>query len=298
MTLFKGTGVAMVTPFTPDGSVDLAALKRLTLHLIKGGVEFLVVLGTTGESATLNASEKDMVIRTVMESAGGRLPIVLGCGGNNTAEVCQQIAEMEEKYAPAGFLSVSPYYNKPVQAGIVEHFKAVCASTTLPVILYNVPGRTSSNMLPSTILSIADACPNAVAVKEASGSVEQGMEILRGLRLRGRTDFLVLSGDDHLAVPEISVGYSGVITVAANAVPLQYSEMIRLALAGDFKDASDIQYSLLNLMMRHFDEGNPAGIKASLDHLGICGTAVRLPLMPASDKLKQTLAAELDALPR
>jgi 4-hydroxy-tetrahydrodipicolinate synthase len=297
MTSFQGTGVALVTPFTPTSAVDVPALKRLTQHLVQGGVEFLVVLGTTGESATLEKAEKDLVISTVIEANAGRLPIVLGCGGNNTAEVCREIADLTARYAPAGFLSVSPYYNKPVQTGIVEHFKQVCGSTHLPVILYNVPGRTSSNMLPQTVLAIADACPNAVAVKEASGSIEQGMAILLGLRQRGRTNFAVLSGDDHLAVPEIAMGYRGVITVAANAVPKQYSDMIRAALAGDFAKANDLQYRLLTLMMAHFDEGNPAGIKASLEHLGICGRATRLPLMPASDGLKAKLAAELHQLP-
>lgn len=288
MTSFKGTGVAMVTPFLPDFSLDIEGLRRLTRHIVDGGVDYLVILGTTGEPATLSPTEKEQVIETVMAECGGAIPCVIGCGGNNTAEIIHQMAEWERKYQPAGFLSVSPYYNKPSQEGVFQHFQAVCNATTSPVILYNVPGRTASNVLAGTILRIAAACPNAVAVKEASGNLEQGMEIMLG-----KSDsFQVVSGDDVLTLGMMAIGYEGLISVIANAFPGITSEMVNAGLAGDFEQSKAKHYQLFRMMQLIFKEGNPAGIKAALKDLGICGDTVRLPLVGASPALSAEIAAE------
>lgn len=288
MTNFAGTGVAMVTPFNTDFSVDYTGLKKLTQHLINGQVDYLVILGTTGEPATLTAEERDQVISTVMAEATGKIPCVIGCGGNNTAEVCQQMKEWDAKFNPAGFLSVSPYYNKPSQEGIYQHYMAVCKSTPKPVILYNVPGRTSSNVLPSTILRIAENAPNAVAVKEASGNLEQGMEIFN----RKSSGFQVISGDDILTIGMMAAGYEGLISVIANAYPNETRSMVSAGLGEHFNESRNFHFLLFNMMQLIFREGNPAGVKALLAELGICGPTVRLPLVSASESLVSAIAAE------
>lgn len=279
----------MVTPFNQDGSVDFAGLKKLTRHIVDGGVNYLVILGTTGEPATLSAEEKEQVIQTILAECAGAVPCVIGCGGNNTAEVIHQMQEWDAKYKPAAFLSVSPYYNKPSQEGIYQHFKAVCSATSRPVILYNVPGRTSSNVLPSTILRIAEACTNAIAVKEASGNLEQGMELMDNKS----AGFQVISGDDVLTLGMIAAGYEGLISVVANAFPRETADMVNAGLSGDFGTAKEKHYQLFRMMQLIFKEGNPAGIKAALSHLGICGPYVRLPLVAASEVLSTQINLEV-----
>jgi 4-hydroxy-tetrahydrodipicolinate synthase len=287
-----GTGVAMVTPFNPNGSVDVDGLTRLTHHLIAGRVDYLVVLGSTGEAATQNEADQDLVIRTVQAANAGRLPIVLGVGGNDTLAVAAKTHDWSSRYQPAAFLSVSPMYNKPSQEGIYQHFKAIAQSTTLPIILYNVPGRTGSNMLPATTLRLARDFDNIVAIKEASGNVEQCMEIAHG----APEGFLPISGDDLLALPLIACGYQGLISVAGNALPRHTSDAVRLALAGNYAEARDVHYQLLALTQLLFVEGNPAGIKIALDLLAICGPTVRLPLMEGSARLRAQLFEALEGL--
>ena len=292
MSKFTGTGVAVVTPFDQDGSPDYQALKGIVSHLIDGQVEYLVALGTTGESVTLTEGETEKVLETFFETAGGKCPIVIGAGGNNTAKVIKSISDYQKQFSPSGILSVSPYYNKPTQEGIFQHFSAIASSTDLPIILYNVPGRTASNMEAATTLRLAHAHANIVAIKEASGNLEQGMNIIAG-KPEG---FQVLSGDDLLGVAQIAVGYEGVISVAGNAFPQLFSEMIRAALRGDLPKANEIQFSLLKIMQLLFAEGNPAGVKASMELLGLCHRRVRLPLVQASEHLVASLKKELTLL--
>lgn len=281
----QGTGVAVVTPFSNKGEVDISALRRIVDHLIQGGVDYLVALGTTGEPATLTKQEKQLVLETIIDQNAGRLPLILGAGGNNTREVLGNIVQESKRKDIAGFLSVSPYYNKPTQEGLFQHYKAIASCTDLPVILYNVPGRTATNMSAETTLQLAHSCQNIVAIKEASGDLTQCMNILRHCP----RDFRLISGDDHLSLPLISIGASGVISVAANGFPAVFSNMIRLALAGDFSQARAIHYQLLELMRLNFAEGNPAGVKALLEHQGIAEKEVRLPLVNVSDELSQQL---------
>lgn len=289
MNPIRGTGVALVTPFTPSGAVDIQALQALVHHVIEGQVDFLVILGTTGEAATLSEAEKTLVMDTIIETNNGQVPNVIGCGGNNTAKVCQEIAELTARYAPTAFLSVSPYYNKPSQAGLLEHFKAVANSTDRDIILYNVPGRTAMNMKASTSLKLARKISNISSIKEASGDIEQCMDLVMG-----RPDgFRVLSGDDTLTLAQLGTGFDGVISVAANAIPLQFTNMVNAALSGNFELARVYQYQILKLMRLFFAEGNPAGIKVGLETAGICGRDVRLPLVKASDKLIDAIQAEM-----
>ena len=288
---FQGTGLALVTPFAADGSLDRAALVRLVNHSIDGGVDFLVVLGTTGETATLATDEKKQVLETVAETTNGRIPLVVGVGGNNTAAVCAQL----EAGLPSGYtgvLSVSPYYNKPTQEGIYQHYTAVCGSTDAPVILYNVPGRTGSNVLANTVLRVAQDCPNAVAMKEASGNLEQAMAIIQS----APAGFDVLSGDDNLTLPLLACGAKGVISVSGQAYPRLFSGMVRDARAGRLEDAQRAHYELFTFTQLLFAEGNPGGIKAALAHLGLCENFLRLPLVPVSAELNgqlRTLVAQL-----
>ena len=288
---FQGTGLALVTPFAADGSLDRAALVRLVNHSIDGGVDFLVVLGTTGETATLATDEKKQVLETVAETTNGRIPLVVGVGGNNTAAVCAQL----EAGLPSGYtgvLSVSPYYNKPTQEGIYQHYTAVCGSTDAPVILYNVPGRTGSNVLANTVLRVAQDCPNAVAMKEASGNLEQAMAIIQS----APAGFDVLSGDDNLTLPLLACGAKGVISVSGQAYPRLFSGMVRDARAGRLEDAQRAHYELFTFTQLLFAEGNPGGIKAALAHLGMCENFLRLPLVPVSAELNgqlRTLVAQL-----
>ncbi|MCB9232249.1 MAG: 4-hydroxy-tetrahydrodipicolinate synthase [Bacteroidia bacterium] len=290
MKKFHGTGVALVTPFNADGSVDFAGLRALVRHVSQPkGVDYLVILGTTGEPATMTGEEQARVIETILDENGGKLGTVLGCGGNNTAKIAAQIAEYTQKYEVDAFLSVAPYYNKPSQEGMYQHFVAVCKATDKPVILYNVPGRTSSNLLPATVLRIAAACPNASSIKEASGSLPQGMDLI----LNRQPGFSVLSGEDLLMLPMLGAGFDGVISVIANSHPVLFAEMVRAGLRNDFDLARKNHYQLHNLINLIFEEGNPAGVKAALAHLGICGPTVRLPLVQASQGLSDRIKKEL-----
>ena len=276
---FKGTGVALVTPFTRELEVDYDALTRLVELQIAGGTDFLVVQGTTGETPVLSEVEKKKILAHVIEVNAGRLPVVLGLAGNNTAQVVEDFSNQDFSGLD-GILSASPYYNKPSQHGIIAHFEAIAAVTDLPIILYNVPGRTSSNMLPSTVLKLAEL-PNVVAVKEASGNIEQVMEIVQ----HAPEGFSVLSGEDALTVPMMAVGVKGVISVVANAYPKTFSEMIRAAGSGDFSTAKALHYQLLESTHAFFAEGNPAGVKAALEMRGICENTLRLPLTAVSSEL-------------
>ncbi|MEM6262275.1 MAG: 4-hydroxy-tetrahydrodipicolinate synthase [Bacteroidota bacterium] len=284
-----GTGVAVVTPFDEQQQVDLPALRRIIRHLIAGKVEYLVALGTTGESVTLSPTESDLVVQTFMEEAAGKVPVVVGVGGNNTASLCEKVAHFTRKFAPAAILSVSPYYNKPTQEGLYQHYKAVAGATHLPVILYNVPGRTSMNLQADTTLRLANDVANIVAIKEASGNFEQCMKLIEN-RPPG---FLVISGDDFLTLPLVALGFDGVISVIANAFPGDFSEMVRLGRLDRTDDARQIHYQLLPLMHLAFEEGNPAGIKAIMEAQGLCNRRVRLPLIEASEELKANIMKEI-----
>jgi 4-hydroxy-tetrahydrodipicolinate synthase len=282
---FKGTGVAVVTPFRADGSIDFNALKRIINFQIDNGVNFLVVLGTTGEPATLNKDENQAVIDFIIEENDKRVPLVVGCGGNNTAELINYIHKLEKKQGIDALLSVAPYYNKPNQTGIFEHFKALSNSTKLPIILYNVPGRTASNISAETTLKLANSFDNIIGIKEASGNFTQMMQIVKNRP----NNFLVLSGDDGTALPLISLGFDGVISVVANAYPKEFSTMIDLSLQGKFEDARDIHYSLIDIINTMFEEGNPAGVKAYMNYLKLIDNTLRLPLVPVSKELNSRI---------
>lgn len=282
---FKGTGVALVTPFHKDGSIDFKSLGKLVEHLIKGKVEYLVVLGTTGESVTLNRDEKAAVISYVAEVNDKRLPVVVGIGGNNTQEILNNLRSYDLSGADA-VLSVSPYYNKPNQRGLYQHFKMIADVSPLPVILYNVPGRTSSNMTADTTLKLATDFKNIIAVKEASGNIEQIMKIVKNRP----KDFLVISGDDMLALPVVACGGDGVISVVGNAFPKDFSEMTRQALLGNMKEAQRLHYGLAEIIEQLFADGNPGGIKAVLEMLKICQANLRLPLYRINKKTHKRLS--------
>jgi 4-hydroxy-tetrahydrodipicolinate synthase len=281
----------MVTPFDASGAIDFDALTKLTEHLIKGGVNYLVVMGTTGESVTLSRKEKYQVLDCILASNKNRVPVVLGVGGNNTSEVCSQLEKLNTEGLTA-ILSVSPAYNKPTQNGIYVHFEAVSKASPLPLILYNVPGRTASNIEADTTLRLAEDFENIVAIKEASGSLEQCMQIIKN-RPNG---FLVISGDDNFSLPLIASGGDGVISVVANALPEEYSKLIRASLGGDFETARKIQYQLIDIVDLLFAEGNPAGVKCALRELKICEENVRLPLVQVSDKLRKDLVGQLRSI--
>ena len=282
MNQFKGAGVALVTPFLADMSIDYPALRKLVREQIAGGTNFLVVQGTTGESPTLTGDEKQKVLETVQEENNGVLPIVYGVGGNNTLAVAEAFSKI-----PAGvdgILSVAPYYNKPIQRGFVAHYKAIAQATDLPIIMYNVPGRTGSNMLAETTLELAEV-KNIVAMKEASGNMEQIMEVIRCKP----ADFLVLSGDDALTMPLIAAGADGVISVVANSFPKQFSQMVAASLNGDLATARKLHYDLLPITKLFFTEGNPGGVKIALEELGWMAPYMRLPLVQVSDSLKSAI---------
>ena len=275
-----GTGVALVTPFKEDFSIDTEALKKIVNFSIDGGIEYLVVMGTTAENATLSLDEKELVIRTVIEAHNGSLPLVLGVGGNNTMEVVEEL-KTRDLSAFAAILSVSPYYNKPTQEGIYQHFKAIAEAAPIPIILYNVPGRTASNMLPTTVIRLAHDFKNIVAIKEAAGDLVQAMQLLKNKP----KDFLVISGDDMIALPMVLAGGSGVISVIGQAFPKEFSEMIRLGLNRKVDEAFKSQYLLADCIDMIFEQGNPAGIKQVLLSLRISGNTVRLPLLKVDDSL-------------
>lgn len=279
-----GTGVAIVTPFKKNGSIDFVALKKLVNHLIAGKVEYLVVMGTTGESVTLSKEEKQAVIDCVVKENKKRLPLVLGVGGNNTSEIIKLIEKVDAKSFSA-ILSVSPYYNKPSQEGIYQHYKAISKASKLPIILYNVPGRTSSNITWETTIRLANDFKNIIAVKEASGSIDQCMKIISNRP----KNFLVISGDDNLTLPIIASGGDGVISVVANAFPFDFSEMVRAALEDDMNTARKLHYKLMDFTDLLFADGNPGGIKYALSLMKISEPYVRLPLVEPNDKVKQKL---------
>lgn len=281
-----GTGVALVTPFNEDLSIDTVALKRIVNFCIDGGVDYLVVLGTTGESVTLNKAEKMLVMDTVVSANTGRLPLVLGIGGNSTYRIVDEIKSFESEHF-AAILSVSPYYNKPTQEGIYQHFKAISEVTNRPIILYNVPGRTGSNMLPETSLRLAHDFENIIGIKEAVGDIVQIQHLLQNKP----EDFMVISGDDTTALPTVLAGGSGVISVLGQGVPVEFSKMTRLALEGNVDEAYQLQYKLQDGMDLIFREGNPAGIKGIFELLGLSNAVVRLPLVEASANLKKELSS-------
>ena len=280
----KGTGVALVTPFTKNDKVDFNALGKLIDYCISGGVEYLVSLGTTGESVTLTKDEKKLVMETVIKANGNKLPLVLGIGGNNTQEVIDTIHKTDLKPFEA-ILSVAPYYNKPNQEGYYQHYKAVSKSTKKDIILYNVPGRTGSNVTWETQVRIAKDFKNIVATKEASGNIEQIMKIIKNKP----KDFMVISGDDNLTLPVIAAGGVGVISVVANAFPKDYSEMVRLSLKHKFTEAQKLHYGLVDITDQLFADGNPGGIKYALSLLKICSPNVRMPLCEPNEKVKRKL---------
>lgn len=281
---YTGTGVAIVTPFRNDGSIDFKSLGKLLEHIIKGGVNYVVVLGTTGESVTLTKDEKKAVVNFVTDTVAGRVPVVMGIGGNNTQELLDTINHQDFNCIDA-ILSVSPYYNKPSQQGLYLHFKAIASASPVPVIIYNVPGRTGSNISAETTVKLAVEFPNIIATKEASGNLGQIMQIINNKP----KNFLVISGDDALALPIIAVGGAGVISVAANAYPKEISEMTGFAIKNEMTKAKALHYKLLEITNSLFEEGNPAGIKALLEIMKISPSNLRLPLAPVSEKLYKKL---------
>ncbi len=275
---FKGAGVAIITPFKNDFSIDFDSLEKIIEHLIQGNVDFIVVLGSTGETATINKKDQLDIVDFTSQTINHRVPLVVGCTSNCTADAVENVKMFSSKDID-GILSAAPYYNKPRQEGIYQHFKAIAEATELPIILYNVPGRTASNILPQTCLKLANDFENIVAIKEASGNFDQVMNILNNKP----EDFVVLSGEDALNVPLMSVGVEGSISVVGNCMPSEYSKMIHSATNGDFSTAKKIHYSLLEFTGLIFDEGNPSGIKAALNAIGLCQNTLRAPLHPVSD---------------
>jgi len=289
--LLQGTGVALVTPFKKGGAVDHESLHALINFVIDGGVQYVVTLGTTGETPTLSKEEKAEVVQTTFTSVAGRIPVVIGVGGNNTAQVIKELESLPIEKA-AAILSASPYYNKPSQEGIYQHYKAIAQSTTRPLILYNVPGRTGSNISAQTTIRLAKEIENISGIKEASGNMLQCMEILRDKP----QDFLVVSGDDALAMAQIACGMRGVISVAANCFPKDFSGMVQAALADDFHTARVLNNALLQGYELLFAENNPAGVKAVLAELGLIENYLRLPLVPLSIHVHQQLKSYLATL--
>lgn len=291
MNRFHGTGVAIITPFKADGSVDHAALKTVIDHIINGGAEYIVSLGTTGETATLSSDEKKAVWETTISHVDGRVNLVAGVGGNSTLEVLKDLKKFDSKGFDA-ILSVCPYYNKPTQEGIYQHYKAIAEESTLPIILYNVPGRTGVNMTADTTLRLAHDFKNIIAMKEASANFDQFNKIIKDKP----EDFLFLSGDDPITLPLIAMGAAGVISVVGNALPGIFSTMVRMCLDGKFIEAQPLHYSLTEITGLCFVEGNPGGVKSAMKQLGICGDTVRLPLVNVSDNTAQQIRAQLEHL--
>jgi 4-hydroxy-tetrahydrodipicolinate synthase len=284
MQKFVGTGVALVTPFKKDFSVDTEALKKIVNHVVDGGVEYLVVLGTTAESATLSNEEKEIVISTIIDANNNRLPLVLGVGGNNTAKVIEELKTRDFSKFDA-ILSVSPYYNKPTQEGIYQHFKAIAEVSPLPIILYNVPGRTASNMLPNTVIRLANDYKNIIAIKEAAGDIVQAMKLIQ-TKPEG---FLVISGDDMITLPMVLAGGAGVISVIGEGFPKEFSEMVRLGLQKNVTEAFKLHYLLADAIDMIFEQGNPAGVKEIFKSLKLSENTVRLPLVNVNDDLASRL---------
>lgn len=280
-----GTGVALITPFKSDFSVDVQALKRIVKYQIKNGINYLVVMGTTAENATLSEEEKQLVIDTVIEANNKQLPLVLGIGGNNTSNIIAEI-KSRDLSAFTAILSVSPYYNKPTQEGIYQHFKAISEVAPIPVILYNVPGRTASNMLPSTVIRLAKEFDNIIGIKEAAGDIVQSMKLIQN-----KPDgFLVISGDDMITLPMVLAGGSGVISVIAEGFPKQFSDMIQFGLQRKVDEAYKLHYQLADAIDLIFEQGNPAGIKEVFKAMDLCENTVRLPLVPVDNNLASRIA--------
>lgn len=284
--IFRGTGVAIVTPFTKDGKVDYKALSGIVEHIIKGKVEYIVALGTTGESVTLSKEEKIDIVNCIVDTAKKRVPIVLGNGGCNTAEVVKAFGHFDMKQI-AAVLSVSPYYNKPSQEGIFQHYKVIAKESPKPVMLYNVPARTSSNMTADTTLRIANEIENVIAMKEASGNLDQCMRIIKNKP----KDFLLISGDDAITLPIIACGGDGVISVLGNAYPAGFSEMVRQALSGNYKKAQELHYKHTEIIELMFADGNPGGVKEFLSELGLCEPNLRLPLVRVNKQVQEKIRA-------
>lgn len=284
MKELKGTGVALVTPFKSDGSVDVEALNRLVNYQIDNGIDYLVVLGTTGETATLTTDEKELVKQKVVEFNKDRLPLVVGVGGNNSQALGAELKHGNFNGYSA-ILSVSPYYNKPSQEGIYQHFKLLAESSPLPLILYNVPPRTGSNIAPNTVFRLAKEFQNIIGIKEAAGDFEQALELVKG----SPRDFLIISGEDKLALPLVLAGGDGVISVIGQGLPKDFSQMINLGLSSEAKEAFGKYYALSDSIDLIFEEGNPVGIKALLETLEICSSKVRLPLVSASRDLREKI---------
>ena len=284
--IFKGTGIALITPFDKSGGVDHESLRNLVNHCIGGGVDFLVILGTTAETATLSEKEKVLVIETVIDANKGALPLLLGIGDNDTQRVCAKIKKLN--LTIDGLLCVSPYYNKPSQEGIYQHFKIISENSKLPIVLYNVPGRTSSNMDASTTLRLAKDFDNIVAIKEASGDLEQVMEVID----KAPEGFDLLSGDDNLTLSIMALGGKGVVSVNGQAFPSELSSMIDFCISGNIQDARAIHYSLFKITKMLFQEGNPSGVKALLEYMKISSSNVRLPLWPVTNELKESICYE------
>jgi 4-hydroxy-tetrahydrodipicolinate synthase len=287
-TKFKGTGVALITPFRNDDSVDFKALSKLVEYQLTNGVDYIVVLGTTGESVTLTNDEKHAIIEAVIEAVDKRVPIVVGIGGNNTQEIINKIKSCDFSDID-GILSVSPYYNKPSQTGIFEHYKAIASSSPLPVIIYNVPGRTASNITAETTLKLANEFKNIVAVKEASGNLVQIMDIINNKP----KDFMVISGDDAWAYSIVCLGGNGVISVIANAFPKEFSEMINLALDKKIQQSRVIHYQLIDIINSLFADGSPAGVKAALSIKKLANNHLRLPLVPVNQNVYNKLIEQI-----
>lgn len=284
MEQFKGTGVALITPFKKDKSVDVQALKNLVEYQIENGIDYIVVLGTTAESATLNQEEKELVKQTIVKQNNQRVPLVLGMGSNNTAALVNEIKATDFTGFDA-ILSVSPYYNKPTQAGIYAHFAEVAKASPLPIILYNVPGRTGSNMEAATVAKLAMDFKNIIGIKEAKGDLVQAMEMISTTP----SDFSVISGDDMLSLPMILAGGVGVISVIAQGFPVQFSAMVKLGLARKVDEAYQLHYQIAPAVNMIFEQGNPAGIKAVFKHKQLCENELRLPLVPVDEKLSKQL---------
>lgn len=290
-TIFKGTGVAIVTPFHKHGTIDFSSLENLVEHIIKGKASYIVVLGTTGESATLSKEEKQAVASHVVEIVNNRLPLVLGVGSNNTQEIINLLHHSQLDSFQA-IMSVTPYYNKPQQKGLYYHYKNISAACPLPIIMYNVPGRTSVNMTAETTLKIAQEFPNIIGIKEASGNMAQVMSIIKNKP----DNFLVISGDDLLALPIIAAGGDGVISVAANALPDMVSQMVNFTLDKNLEKAVPLHYKMLDFFNAIFEQGNPSGIKAALEILGLIQHYVRLPLVKVDKNLYNNIAEIIEVL--
>ena len=289
--IFKGLGIALVTPFKEDGSVDYKSLVRLVEYQLDNGADFLCILATTGETPVLTADEKQKIKETIVSLVGGRVPILIGCGGNNTAAIVEEL-QTRDFQGIDGILSVCPYYNKPSQEGLYQHFKTIAAATKLPVVLYNVPGRTGVNMTAATTVRLANDCENIVAIKEASGNLEQVDEIIKNKP----NDFDVISGDDALTFPMVSCGAVGVICVIGTALPKEFSKMIRLQMRGEYDPARKIHHRFTDLFSLLFVDGNPAGVKAMLSEMGFIENVLRLPLVPMRIKNMQRMSDILKEL--